>query len=375
MKLVYLDNAATTTLSPHVRDTIYQYMKYSFGNPSSIYSIGREARVVIEKSRKKIADIFQTSASKIFFTSSATESINTAIFGAIHSWNIKTFITSPIEHPSVLHTLTFYQKIFHFQIQYVRLLNNGQVDVHSLENLLIANKPHSIGVILMHVNNELGNVSDIFQIGNLCKTYHAKFICDMVQSLGIYNIDFSKMPIDIATMSAHKCHGPKGIGLLYINTQKITPLLHGGNQERNMRAGTENLYAIVGFAEAIELAHQNINHNLQHFSILKNTLLSGLQQHLSNLIINTDIHQSSPKIINVGLPINSKTEMLLYHLDIENIYVSSGSACSSGSHVVSHVIQHLPHKIAQIPLRFSFSQENTLLEIDYTIQALIKILT
>lgn len=375
MKKIYLDNAATRLPLASVIETMSRYMHQHFGNPSSIHSIGRDASVAVEKSRKKIADMIGASTSQLFFTSSATESINTAILGAILSWNIKTFITSPIEHPAVLQTLTFYKNIFHLEIKYIAINSNGQIDVDSLENVLSANKNDSTCVILMQVNNELGNITDIQQAGNLCKQYNAKLICDMVQSMGICDVVLSTLPLDIAIFSAHKIGGPKGVGLLYINSEKpIAPLLHGGSQERNMRAGTENVAAIVGFAEAVEWSFKNISSTITHFSTLRNMLLQELQQGFRDIIVNTDITKSSPKILNIGFPVNTKTEMLLYHLDIENICVSSGSACSSGTHVMSHVIQHLPTNMQQVPLRFSFSEDNTLEEIKYTADVLKRIL-
>lgn len=372
---IYLDNAATTALDPQVLEAMMPYLTDKFGNPSSIYSYGRETRLAVETARKTVARLLGAHPSEIFFTSCGTESSNTAIINAVRDLGCKHVITSPIEHHAVLHTVDFVKKTGEATVSYVKVLPNGHIDLADLEAQLAAAQTKVL-VSLMHANNEIGNMIDLHEVGEICKKYNAIFHSDTVQTVGHFPFNLKETPVHFITGSAHKFHGPKGVGILYISQDvKISPYIHGGGQERNMRAGTENLYGIVGFAKALELATEHFEAERTHIQALKQYMLGQLKEKISDLIIHGDPEgRSLYAVLNVGVPMNNRTEMLLMNLDIHNICASGGSACTSGAEIGSHVIRGIGGSTNVIPIRFSFSKYNTKEEIDQTVQKLIELL-
>jgi cysteine desulfurase len=371
---IYLDNAATTPVDPLVVETMLPYLTEHFGNPSSIYSYGRENRLAIEKARKSVAAILHAHPSEIFFTSGGTESSNTAIFAAVRELNCKRIITSPIEHHATLHTCTYLADLGEAELEYVAILPNGHIDLADLERRLGKQDQKTL-VTLMHANNEIGNITNLQQVGVLCNRYNAVFHADTVQTVGHFPVNLSEIQVDFITGAAHKFHGPKGVGMLYINGRnKIHPLIHGGGQERNMRAGTENLYGIIGFAKALELATENQEKEKEHILGIKKYLKAQLTEKIPGIVFNGDPDgESLYTVLSVGFPQNDKTEMLLFNLDIRNICASGGSACSSGANQGSHVIAAL-NKAPQATIRFSFSKYNKKEEIDTLISNLMELI-
>ncbi|MEI8060639.1 MAG: cysteine desulfurase family protein, partial [Ferruginibacter sp.] len=332
MNRIYFDNAATTALDSQVLDTMMPYLTEKFGNPSSIYSYGRESRMAIETARKSVAKILNAHPAEIFFTSGGTESSNTAITAAVRDLGCKYIITSPIEHHAVKHTVEHLDTLGIAKVSYVKLLPNGHVDVEDLEKLLLASEEKTL-VTLMHANNEIGNMLDLHAVGNLCIKYHAIFHSDTVQTVGHFPFDLRNIPIHFITGAAHKFHGPKGVGILYINENvRIKPFVHGGGQERNMRAGTENLYGIVGFAKALEMATTNYEKDSAYISALKYYMMDALKQHIPGVGFNGDaMGKSLYTVLSASFPKTERSEMLLFNLDINNICASGGSACASGA--------------------------------------------
>jgi cysteine desulfurase len=367
---IYFDNAATTPIDPEVFEAIKPYFTDHFGNPSSIYSYGRENRMAIEKARKSVAAILHAHPSEIFFTSGGTESTNTALFGSVNALGCKRIITSPIEHHATLHTCSFLAENNGIPLEYLALKENGHVDMDDLEQKLSGSETKTL-VTLMHANNEIGNITDITQVGELCKKYGAIFHADTVQTVGHFPIDLRNIHVDFITGASHKFHGPKGIGLLYINSRnRIPAFVHGGGQERNMRAGTENIYGIIGFTKALELATARHEEDRDHIAGIKKYLKIRLEEEVPGIVFNGDPDgQSLYTVLSAGFPLNDRSEMLLFNLDIRNICVSGGSACSSGANQGSHVIQALGKK-DQAPVRFSFSKYNTKEEVDQLIENL-----
>lgn len=369
---VYLDNAATTILDPIVLDAMMPFFKEHFGNPSSIHTHGREAKSAIEKARKTVASLLNTSPSEIFFTSGGTEADNTAITSSIKAFNIKHAITSPIEHHAVLHTLEHLEKEGKIQLHYVKLNEKGEINYDDLEHLL-HNHSHCF-VSLMHGNNEIGNLSDISSIGELCRKYGAVYHSDTVQTAGHFPHDLQKLKVDFIVGSAHKFHGPKGVGFLYVNgDRKIDPFIYGGAQERNMRGGTENIYGIVGLAKALELAYQNMASHKEHISKLKAHMINSLKAEIPGVDFNgacADSENSLYTVLSVSLPPSDLNEMLLFNLDINKISASAGSACASGTDAGSHVLNAIKADPERGHIRFSFSKYNTIEEIDYAVKKL-----
>jgi len=367
---IYLDNAATTPIDPMVFEAMTPYFTEHFGNPSSIYSYGRENRLAIEKARKTVAAALHTHPSEIFFTSGGTESSNTAIFAAVKELGCTRIISSPIEHHATLHTCNFIAAKGDASLDFVNILPNGHVDLNDLEKKLSSSAEKTL-ITLMHANNEIGNLTNIKKIGELAQQYNAIFHADTVQTVGHFPINLSEINVDFITGASHKFHGPKGVGLLYINANnKVNPFIHGGGQERNMRAGTENIYGIVGFAKALEIAMQNHETEKKHIAALKTYLKTSLEENIKGIVFNGDPEgESLYTVLSVGFPKTEKSEMLLFNLDIRNICVSGGSACSSGANQGSHVINAL-----QVPeqstVRFSFSKYNTRQEVDAVVEAL-----
>jgi cysteine desulfurase len=370
MNRIYLDNAATTALDKEVLDAMLPYMTTHFGNPSSIYSYGRETRLAIETARKTVAKLLNAHPGEIFFTSGGTESNNTAIAAAVRDVGCKHIISSPIEHHAVLHTVEHYG-CGDVSLSFVKLLSNGHVDLEDLEEQLSSHQDRCL-VSLMHANNEIGNLLDINAAGNLCKKYNAIFHSDCVQTVGHYPLDLRKTPVHFISGSGHKFHGPKGVGILYVNDNvKIHPLLLGGSQERNMRAGTENVYGIVGFAKALELATANYEKDRAYIQSLKNYMIEELCNQIKCVSFNGDTEEKSLyTVVSASFPKTEKSEMILFNLDINHICSSGGSACTSGADQGSHVIHAINNNPNLVTVRFSFSKHNTKEEIDTTISKL-----
>ncbi len=374
-KRIYLDNAATTPLDKEVLDAMMPYLTTHFGNPSSIYSYGRESRLAIENARKLVAKILHAHPAEIFFTSGGTESSNTAITEAVRDLGCKHIITSRIEHHCTLHTVENLRCNGDVEVTFVKLKENGHIDLEDLEDILSGCEVKCL-VTLMHANNEIGNLLDMHAVGNICKKYNAIFHSDTVQTVGHFPFDLRNTPVHFITGSAHKFHGPKGIGILYVNENvKIKPYMHGGAQERNMRAGTENLYGIVGFAKALEIATNNLEKESTHIKHLRQYMKNKLKDNLPGVYFNGDEgSRSLYTVLSVAFPKTEKSEMLLFNLDINNICASGGSACTSGADAGSHVIREINSNPNQVTVRFSFSKHNNTDEIDQVVEKLKEII-
>lgn len=371
MNRIYFDNAATTALDPAVLEAMMPYFTEKFGNPSSIYSYGRESRLAIENARKSVAKILGAHPAEIFFTSGGTEASNTAIMAAVRDLECHHIITSALEHHATLHTVEYLHKQGEAALSFVKLLPDGHIDMENLEQLL-AQSDEKCLVTLMHANNEVGNMLDIHAVGELCKLYGAIFHSDTVQTVGHFPFDLRHTPVHFITGAGHKFHGPKGVGLLYINENvKIHPFIHGGSQERNMRAGTENLYGIVGFAKALEIATGQYEEESAYIHTLKVHMMEQLKRHIKGVHFNGDpLGRSLYTVLNVSFPKTEKSEMLLFNLDINNICASGGSACTSGADAGSHVIRAINNNPNQVAVRFSFSKYNTPEEIETVVAKL-----
>lgn len=371
MNRIYFDNAATTALAPEVLDVMLPFFTEKFGNPSSIYSYGRETRMAIEKSRKSVAAILNAHPAEIFFTSGGTESSNTAINAAVKELGCKHIITSPIEHHATLHTTDFLHCSDAAALSFVKLDRQGHVDLIDLEKLLSESKEKCL-VTLMHANNEIGNMLDLHAVGKLCQKYGAIFHSDTVQTIGHYKLDLRNTPVHFVSGAAHKFHGPKGSGILYINENvKIKPFIHGGSQERNMRAGTENVAGIVGFAKALEIADKNMEEHSAAINDLRMYMADRLKETIPTVEFNGDLYgQSLYTVLNVSFPKTEKSEMILFNLDINHICASGGSACTSGADQGSHVIRAVNSNPNQVAVRFSFSKNNTKEEVDLVVEKL-----
>jgi cysteine desulfurase len=368
MERIYFDNAATTSLDPRVLEVMMPYLTEKFGNPSSIYSYGRESRLAIETSRKSVAKILNAHPAEIFFTSGGTESSNTAIAAAVRDLGCTHIITSPLEHHATLHTVDHLHKRGEAALSYVALLPNGHIDLENLEQKLASSAEKTL-VTLMHANNEIGNILDIHAVGELCKLYGAIFHSDTVQTVGHFPFDLRNTPVHFITGAGHKFHGPKGSGLLYINENvKINPYIHGGAQERNMRAGTESVYGIVGFARALELATAGYEADSAFIKGLKVYMMEQLKKHVRGISFNGDpLGRSLYTVLSVSFPKTEKSEMLLFNLDINHICASGGSACTSGAEQGSHVIRAINNNPNQVTVRFSFSKHNTREQVDMVV--------
>ena len=371
MERIYFDNAATTSLDPEVLDAMMPYLTTHFGNPSSIYSYGRESRMAIENARKSVAKILNAHPAEIFFTSGGTESSNTAITAAVRDLGCKHIISSVIEHHATTHTV---EHLFHSgeaAVSYVKLLPNGHIDLEDLEKLLAGSEEKCL-VTLMHANNEIGNMLDIHAVGELCKLYNAIFHSDTVQTVGHFPFDLRNTPVHFITGAGHKFHGPKGVGMLYINENvKIKPFVHGGSQERNMRAGTENLYGIIGFAKALQMATENYEKDSAYIKGLKLYMIEKLKKHIKGVAFNGDsLGNSLYAVLSASFPKTEKSEMILFNLDINHICASGGSACTSGADQGSDVIRAINNNPNQVTVRFSFSKHNNREEIDTVVEKL-----
>jgi cysteine desulfurase len=371
MERIYFDNAATTPLDPVVLETMMPYLTERFGNPSSIYSYGRESRMAVEQARKAVAKILHANPAEIFFTSGGTESSNAAIRAAVQDLGCRHIISSPLEHHATLHTVTYYQERGEASLHLLNVLPDGHVDLEQLDHLLSTLGEKTL-VSLMHANNETGNLLDIQKVGEICKKYQAIFHSDTVQTLGHYPFDLHHLNIHFITGAAHKFHGPKGVGILFINEKiKVKPNIHGGAQERNMRAGTENVYGIVGFAKALELATKRMEEENRYINELRYYMAEELKKAIPAVTFNGDAFgKTLYTILSVSFPKSEKTEMLLFNLDINHICASGGSACTSGAQQDSHVIHAIYPGSDRSTVRFSFSRHNTKKEVDEVINKL-----
>ncbi|MBC7409000.1 MAG: cysteine desulfurase [Arcicella sp.] len=374
MNRIYLDNAATTPIDKAVIEAMLPMMEMNFGNPSSIHGHGREVRSALERARKTIAGLLNTSPAEITFTSGGTEADNMAIVRSIEKFEITHAITSALEHHAVLHTLEYLAKKGKIKLSFVELDAKGHIDLNNLEELLRDN-PKTL-VSLMHGNNEIGNLLDMDKVGQLCEDYGAIFHSDTVQTMGHYRHDLQQMKIDFLVGAAHKFHGPKGVGFLYISSKnKIQPLIHGGSQERNMRGGTENVYGIIGMAKALEIAYLGMDDHRKHVEMLKSRMITKLRQNLDDIIFNGDsanLEKSLYTVLNIGFPPSDEGDMFLFNLDINKISASGGSACTSGSDIGSHVLTALNASPNRPSVRFSFSKYNTIEEIDFVVDKLVE---
>jgi cysteine desulfurase len=373
MKKIYLDNAATTPLRSEVIQTMIDVLQNDFGNPSSTHSFGRSAKSIIETSRKTIAKHLNCSAQEIIFTSSATEGTNWILREMVKNNGIKKIITSKIEHHATLYTVLNLQKEFGIEVQYISVLPNGNLDLFDFERKLDDEIPTL--VTLMHVNNEIGTQLNLDTITAICQKYKAIFHCDTVQSIGKVAIDLQKTPLDFLVASAHKFHGPKGIGFTFIRKNTaIQPMLYGGEQEKGLRAGTEAVHQIAGLAKAFEIANEQLIEETKYITELKSYCVTKLHANFDGIIVNGE--NTFYNILNVLLPFSEeKTALILFNLDMEGIAVSRGSACQSGSVKPSHVLAEFlsSYEINKPSLRISFSHYNTKEEIDILIECLKKI--
>lgn len=366
---VYLDNAATTPIDKEVLKVMVEMMESHYGNPSSIHSHGREVRTLVEKARKSVAGILKTAPANIFFTSGGTEADNTAIRSAVRDFNLTHAITSKIEHHAVLHTLEMLEKTGVIKLSFVNVDEKGNIDYAHLTELLETNERSLVS--LMHGNNELGTLTDIQQVGEICEKHDAIFHTDTVQTMGHFPHDLSTLKAHFVVCSAHKLHGPKGVGFLFVNPSiKIKPMLYGGAQERNMRGGTENVYGIVGLAKALELAYADMEIHQKHIQGLKSYMQEALLKAIPSVGFNGETlpEKSLYTVLNVRFPKMDMADMLLFNLDINGISASGGSACSSGSNIGSHVLTAIGGNPENPSIRFSFSKFNTKEEIDYAVE-------
>lgn len=368
---IYLDNAATTALNPEVIETMTQVLKDTYGNPSSIHSEGRSARATIEKARKTVANAIGSSIGEVFFTSGGTESNNMALKCAVRDLGVKHIITTEMEHHCVLHTLENIEHGGQAKVSYLPANERGRFQLEDLENLLKTSE-EKVLVSLMHSNNEIGTMIDLEAIAQLCETYDALFHTDTVQTIGHFPIDLSKIRINFLSGSAHKFHGPKGIGFVYINGDNIIrPYINGGAQERNMRAGTENIHGIAGLAKALEIACDNMDNFRSHIEKVRTHMMDQLLTCFDDIQFNGDYDGLYHyKVLSVSFPPSPKSNLLLLNLDIAGISASGGSACSSGAEQGSHVLKAIGADPSRKTIRFSFSHHNTIEEIDFLIEKL-----
>jgi cysteine desulfurase len=370
---VYLDNAATTPMDREVIDAIIPIMESGFGNPSSVHSFGRSTRSIIEKSRKQVAKYINAAPSEIVFTGGGTEADNMVLRCAVQDSGVTHIITSATEHHAVIDTAEVLDKnCADLKLSLVKHDEKGYVDIENLIQLLEENIDRKTLVSLMHANNEIGNRLPIKQVSDICKQYGAIFHSDTVQTMCHYSFDVRELEIDFLTCSAHKFHGPKGVGFLYVNQDiQIKPIITGGAQERNVRAGTENIIGIVGLTKAMEVAYRDLEEHETHIQGLKTYMIEQLEATIPGVTFNGDPKGDSLyTVLNVQFPNSEMDEMLLYNFDIEGIAVSGGSACSSGSNVGSHVLRNIGTDMTKPSIRFSFSKYNTKAEIDYTINVI-----
>jgi cysteine desulfurase len=369
---VYLDNAATTPLDNEVFEAMKPFMLEEFGNPSSTHAHGRKVRAAIESARKQVATLMNCTPGEIIFTSGGTEADNAILRGALETFAIGHVITSRIEHHAVEQTLTSLATQGKVTLHFVGTDGTGHIDMDHLSRLLSAH-PGSL-VSLMHANNEIGNILDFNRVGELCVEHNAYFHSDTVQSVGHYRYDLSSQKVHGMAAAAHKFHGPKGAGFMFIRKdRKFAPLVLGGAQERNMRGGTENVYGIIGLAKALEVAYRDLDQHRSHIVGLKSRMIERLRESIPGVDFHGDsanVEGSLYTVLNVSLPESEDNDMVLFNLDLEGISASGGSACSSGATTGSHVLGALYPGSRRGAVRFSFSKYNTAEEIDYTVEKL-----
>jgi cysteine desulfurase len=374
---VYLDNAATTPLDPEVFESMKPFLLEDFGNPSSTHAHGRKAKTAIESARKQIASLLNCTPGEIIFTSGGTEADNTILASGVQTYEIKNIISSALEHHAVEHTLANLAKQHpKIKLHLVNLDSKGHIDFIHLEKLLKEN-PNAL-VSLMHANNEIGNVLDIDKVGDLCGRYNAYFHSDTVQSIGHYKLDLKKTKVHAVTAAAHKFHGPKGVGFMFIRKEKkINPFIQGGAQERNMRGGTENVSGIVGMAKALEIAYRDMDAHMRYIKSLKLKMIERLREMIPAVRFHGDsenIEFSLYTVLNVSLPETEEDSMILFSLDLQGISASGGSACASGALSGSHVLNALYPESKRDAVRFSFSKFNTPEEIDFAVDKLASLI-
>ena len=372
MKKVYLDNAASTPIAPEIIEMISEMMKTNFANPSSVHSFGRESKIIVENARKSIANLLNTSPGSIFFTSGGTEADNMAIKCGINDHKIGHAITSKISHHAVLYPLEDLAADGEIKLSYIDIDENGVVSLSHLKELLENNSRTFVSI--MHANNEIGTIQDLKQLGEICKEYNAIFHSDTVQTMAHFPFDMRELNIDFMAASAHKFHGPKGVGFVYISENiQIKPLLRGGGQERNMRAGTENIYGIAALAMAMEMAYKNLEEETDYIKGLKKYMIEKLKSELNDVQFYgkcTDLEDSLYTVLSCHFPETDIADMLLFNLDILGVACSGGSACSSGSSKGSHVLTEIVPESKRPGIRFSFSKYNTKKDIDFAIEKL-----
>ncbi|MBZ9628438.1 cysteine desulfurase [Psychroflexus sp. CAK1W] len=376
MDTVYLDNAATTQMDPEVISAMHQSMRSNFGNPSSTHAFGRKAKAAVETARKSIASLLNVSSANIVFTSGGTEADNMAISCAVRDLGVTRIISSKIEHHAVLNCVEFLDTENKIDLQFVNLDQDGSVDLTHLESLLAEAPDSKTLVSLMHINNEIGNILDLKAVGELCQKYSAYFHSDTVQSVGHYEMDLADLPVDFIAVSAHKFHGPKGVGFLYVKSRNhLKPLIHGGSQERELRAGTESVHNIIGLQKAIEIAYTNLEEDSAYIKSLKNHFMDSLKSEIPGVRFNGlsgDLDKSTYTLVNVSIPLSaSESDMMLFQLDLKGIACSKGSACQSGAQLGSFVLNEVYGEKLDYPgIRFSFSKFTTKKELDYVISTL-----
>ena len=372
---VYFDNAATTALDPEVLEAMLPFLSQHYGNPSSLHGLGRQVRAAIENARKTVAHLLNASPAEISFTSCGTEADNYAAFGSVRTLGLKHAITSKLEHHAVLHPLQALAKSGEIELHYLKHDAQGKFDLGHLEELLAAQSRTFVS--LMHANNEIGNLNDIEAIGELCARHDAVFHTDTVQTMGHYRHDVQQLKTHFLVGSAHKFHGPKGAGFLYTRSgMQVSPLIHGGSQERNVRSGTENVYGIVGLAKALEIAVRDMAAHRAHVQGLKERFITKIKAEIQDVQFNglsEQLSESLYTVLSVSLPPSAISEMLLFNLDISKIAASGGSACTSGAQTGSHVLEALGCDPGRATVRFSMSKMNTAAEVDYAVATLAKL--
>ncbi|MCB9315045.1 MAG: cysteine desulfurase [Lewinellaceae bacterium] len=376
MERVYFDNAATTPVSEAVIDAMIPVLRGQFGNPSSIHAEGRSVRSLLETARKTVAQCIGAGTADIFFTSGGTESNNMAIKCAVRDLGVQRIISSPTEHHCGLHTIESLEKFQGVEVVWLPVDAQGRVSMDALEKTLAGNPDKKTLVSLMHANNEIGTMIDLAQVSAICQQYGALFHTDTVQSIGHFPVDVQQIPVSFLSGAAHKFHGPKGVGFIYINPDNpIHPFIDGGGQERNMRGGTENVYGIVGLAKALELATAEMDTRSGHIQEVRQYLMERLVESFDGIHFNGDYDgRYLYTVLNVSFPPSPKNEILLLSLDIAGVSASGGSACSSGAEAGSHVLTAIGADPEHKSIRFSFSHYNTRADVDFLIEKLKSIL-
>tara|TARA_Y100001970_G_scaffold59667_1_gene75988 strand:+ start:2580 stop:3713 length:1134 start_codon:yes stop_codon:yes gene_type:complete len=373
---VYFDNAATTPLDKKVLEKMLPYMEQGYGNPSSIHKKGREIKSAIEKSRSKIAELLSCEPGEIFFTSGGTEADNMFLINTVIEKNIDTLITTKLEHHAVLHCCDYLSKVNKTKIRFVETNEKGDINYQDFEDALKSNKRSLVS--LMHGNNEIGNINNLKKISKICTQHNAILHSDTVQTIGHYKIDLNDINIDGIVGSAHKFHGPKGVGFLYLNNKhKISPYIHGGSQERNMRGGTENVYGIIGLAEALKISCEEMDEHKEKIISVKRKMIELLKNKIDGIKFNglsDNLEKSLYTVLNVSIPGIDDQQMFLFNLDMNNIAASGGSACSSGSDIGSHVLAEIKKYDGHSSIRFSFNKYNSIEEVEYVVDKILEII-